>query len=218
MQKDCAICYQPKSRLYNFRCPSCMEAGFAHKLTCKPCQNRCDICPFCRTEFQPDIVQTTAWQRHPSRLSCCRKTRATVVPADFNNYPEVSCGRLKRCLSNTMIMYGVACTGFFIGKGVCGRSCTICFVSGFAGSVFTTIFFLTMVYTWTVAQPRETIMCMGNSLCIMWFSTMLSLTLVLQYGTCTPNQWVNLLWLLLIVPVATVVGINVLTNLKESST
>ena len=218
MQIDCSICFQRKSFLYNFQCPSCMEAGFGNKLACKPCQRQCEACPFCRTPLQPEIVQTSVWRFSPKLARHFAKKKVVPMTSEPHRpHTPHTCWIIlwfiKIALSKCLLVYGIGCVGFFFGKGICGRNCIVCYIAGAAGSMFTLVFYGILRYTAHNHPPEYLVLCMGNACCTLWFAIVISLCITLN-TTCELTNWLNLVWLIFIVPWIFVIGLKLIEEVR----
>ena len=220
MQNVCAICNEDKGSLYNLKCPNCLENGFTDKLTCKECIPKLQNCPWCRSEFDPTLMQLYTWRNAPkisrvvskktqivlkkwSKRKIVPKSHKETIVVKETNYCFNCCIMMKGfqiLVSYIFMCIGIGITGFMAGLLICGKpKCYLCLVSGACGVFFSLFSSLTI----SVALQRKHVykykVIFGGQICCSIFFVII---LILSLGSiegCKMSSH-NLFLLLFIVP------------------
>ena len=223
MQTVCAICNDDKVSLYNLKCPNCLENGFTDKLTCKECIPKLQSCPWCRSEFDPTLMQLHTWRKAPkisrvvsqvpkkTQIVLKKWSKRKIVPTSHNETIVVTetnswfdcCIMLKGLqiiISYIFMLIGIGMTGFLAGLLFCGQpKCHLCIISGVCGVCFSLFSSLTI----SVALQRKNkykykVIFGGEICCSIFFVIILILSLGSIEGCKISSQ--NLVLLFFILP------------------
>ena len=159
IQTSCSICNEKKEwcrSLYNYRCPSCLEVGYADKLACRECINNWDKgCPWCRTPLDASIDEiqhaTTAGNIVnvvvKQKESCAKKGLVRCKGTWCRNIDRDLCACMywtQVCIRVVVYTVGIFAIGFGLGSFVCNApSCCllVCCLCGACLCTYVVLFF-----------------------------------------------------------------------------
>ena len=229
MQTDCGICYQGTGRLYNLKCPNCLECGYRDRLVCSSCLSRLEtaspeLCPWCRQPFDQCLYTVPTWRAAPrfSRLvtelpkkkqNITRTfSRNKVVPVRIVHHNVVkeeddpffyTCCIIFQDLMKCFFGFvGLAITGYGFGIILChgNTSCSWCNLMGVVGMLYT----ITLSLTVGIALKHDGIehkekVVFIGQCCSIGCCTILLALMLGTMGSCT-IQFEQLVLLLFLMP------------------
>ncbi len=139
--------------LYNFKCPQCLESGFADKLARRNCIHSTrlktsDTCPWCRGKFDPAVQEYRDATRVGNVVGIIRKEKKCLMTQLSHCLQPSSTPFMGSCstwlwISNRLLFHGaVGMLGVIVGVCMCGgTSCWICTMVGCFCSLSANFFF-----------------------------------------------------------------------------